>query len=134
MLDTPLPHSDKDNNHSYDNNSSINNNDSNITSRTNNNNNTITPPDNTDKIISRFLSKYQPHFRNLVCFYALQMLVAPVIESLVVVDRLLHVHEHPLVQHAHIQALFDECVSPRNLVLVAVKKNMFETVQPHQQK
>ena len=48
---------------------------------------------------------------------------AGVVESLIVVDRWLFLKEHPdTVKDCWVEAVFDYAQSPRNLVVVGVKK------------
>jgi hypothetical protein len=50
---------------------------------------------------------------------ALQMAIADVIESLVLIDRVIYLHE--MGAKAGIVPLFDPSISPRNMAIVAVK-------------
>jgi hypothetical protein len=62
--------------------------------------------------------------RTLSLFWSLRALLGPVIESLIMMDRYLYLMEQPAVAHADILRVFDEDVSPRNMILVASKSNM----------
>ncbi|XP_028835850.1 methyltransferase-like protein 25B [Denticeps clupeoides] len=55
----------------------------------------------------------------VVAFYSLSLLLAPVVETLVLLDRIIFLQEKGL--KSQLVPLFDPAFSPRNLVLVAVK-------------
>ncbi|XP_048882204.1 protein RRNAD1 isoform X2 [Brienomyrus brachyistius] len=55
----------------------------------------------------------------VVVYFSLGLLLAPVVESLVLLDRMLYLQERGL--QSQLVPLFDPAFSPRNLVLVAVK-------------
>ncbi|KAM9783167.1 methyltransferase-like protein 25B [Neosynchiropus ocellatus] len=55
----------------------------------------------------------------VVVFYTLCLLLSPVVETLVLLDRMLFLQEHGF--QSQLVPLFDPGFSPRNLVLVAVK-------------
>lgn len=57
----------------------------------------------------------------LIVWTALQMVIAPCLESLLVMDRALYVSEHPGVT-CDIVPLFDPVTSPRNLALVVRRR------------
>lgn len=60
-------------------------------------------------------------WRHVVVFYSLRLLLAPVIESLLLVDRMLYLWDRCIP--SCLVPLFDPCMSPRNLVLLAFKEN-----------
>lgn len=60
-------------------------------------------------------------WRRVVVFYSLRLLLAPVVESLLLVDRMLYLWDRCIP--SSLVPLFDPCMSPRNLVLLAVKEN-----------
>lgn len=55
-------------------------------------------------------------------FYALRLLLAPVVELYILLDYQLFLMEQHFVPHLHLLPLFDPLLSPRNLVLLCVKK------------
>lgn len=57
----------------------------------------------------------------VVVFYSLRLLLAPVIESLLLVDRMLYLWDCRIP--SCLLPLFDPCLSPRNLVLLAFKES-----------
>lgn len=71
-----------------------------------------------------FLQAYKDHSRGeyqLRVWTALQMVIVPVIESLLLIDRLLYLEESAEVE-ASIVPLFDAKLSPRNMAVVAIKQ------------
>jgi hypothetical protein len=63
---------------------------------------------------------YSKFFNEIVSFYIIQLFMAPVIESLIVSDRVLYLQELN-VHQIEIIPIFDEHLSPRNLCIVASK-------------
>ncbi|XP_028406922.1 protein RRNAD1-like isoform X2 [Dendronephthya gigantea] len=59
---------------------------------------------------------------NVVVFYVLRLLMAPVVEGLVLVDRLIYIKEKLPEINARIFRLFDPDISPRNLAIIAEKQ------------
>jgi hypothetical protein len=75
-----------------------------------------------DDAIQSYLDKYTAaHGRQLNCFYQLRALLAPVVESVILLDRLLFMLEHPDTRSASLVKLFDPVTSPRCYALVATK-------------
>jgi hypothetical protein len=69
------------------------------------------------------LEAYKEHTKNgnaLMPWLTLQLALAPVLESLVILDRYLFLIEHANVE-AEIVPVFDVVTSPRNLALIARK-------------
>lgn len=60
-------------------------------------------------------------------FYALRLLLAPIVELYILLDYQHFLMEHQFVQHLHLLPLFDPLLSPRNLVLLCVKKKCDNT-------
>lgn len=60
-------------------------------------------------------------WQRVVVFYSLRLLIAPVVESLLLVDRMLYLWDRCIP--SCLVPLFDPCMSPRNLVLLAFKEN-----------
>ncbi|XP_053330903.1 methyltransferase-like protein 25B [Spea bombifrons] len=65
--------------------------------------------------VERMLSQQQ----NVVAFFSLALLLAPLVETLILLDRMIFVHEAGF--HCDLIPLFKPQFSPRNLVLVAAK-------------
>ncbi|KAL4216420.1 hypothetical protein ACF0H5_024145 [Mactra antiquata] len=63
---------------------------------------------------------FESNFSLIEPFTALQYLLQPVIETLIYNDRLYYLKENGY--HGNIVPIFDEVISPRNLVLIASKK------------
>lgn len=57
--------------------------------------------------------------QNVVAYFSLALLLAPLIETLILLDRMIFLHEQGF--HCELVPLFDPKLSPRNLVLVAAK-------------
>ncbi|XP_004778535.1 protein RRNAD1 isoform X1 [Mustela putorius furo] len=60
----------------------------------------------------------------VVAFFSLALLLAPLVESLILLDRLLYLQEQGF--HAELLPIFSPELSPRNLVLVATKRPLGE--------
>ncbi|XP_062394824.1 protein RRNAD1 [Sardina pilchardus] len=58
----------------------------------------------------------------VVAYFSLVLLLAPVVETLVLLDRMLFLQEQGIP--SQLVPLFDPAISPRNLVLVAVKQGL----------
>ncbi|KAI0525467.1 methyltransferase domain-containing protein [Xylaria bambusicola] len=79
--------------------------------------------DITDEEIARYERQYGPRKRELSAVWTLMAFSAAVVESLIVTDRWLFLKQHSdLVQDAWAETVFDYRQSPRNLVVVGVKK------------
>ncbi|NP_001089353.1 methyltransferase like 25B L homeolog [Xenopus laevis] len=74
-------------------------------------------PDTTldEVLVDRMLSQHQ----KVVAFFSLALLLAPLIETLILLDRMIFLHEQGF--HCDLIPLFKPEFSPRNLVLVATK-------------
>jgi hypothetical protein len=72
-----------------------------------------------DEIVT-YYDKLLPYFPQLQAVFALQMLIAPVIESFLVLDRIVFLEEHEGVK-AFVKPTFSEQLSPRNLAIIAIK-------------
>lgn len=73
-----------------------------------------------DKEIVDLEMKYADQAKFLELFYLIRMTFAPVLESLILLDRLLYLKENFLEQ-SYIVPLFDSVVSPRNFCIIALK-------------
>ena len=73
-----------------------------------------------DEIKSTYDSFRSSHGRKLNAFYQLRSLFAPLIEGLILLDRLTFLLENG--QEAHLVKLFDAYISPRCYALIAIKK------------
>ncbi|KAF7525920.1 hypothetical protein G7054_g10934 [Neopestalotiopsis clavispora] len=79
--------------------------------------------DITDEEIARYEAQYLPRKRELSAIWSLMAFSAGVVESLIVTDRWLFLKQHSdLVQDCWVEVVFDFKESPRNLVVVGVKK------------
>ncbi|XP_022110350.1 LOW QUALITY PROTEIN: protein RRNAD1-like [Acanthaster planci] len=61
-----------------------------------------------------------PRWHNLLTYHSLRQLMAPVVESLVLLDRALFLLDKGI--ESSLVPIFDPLLSPRNLVLLAIKK------------
>jgi hypothetical protein len=79
--------------------------------------------DITDGEIEQYAEKYAARKKELSIMWSLMAFSAGVVESLIVVDRWLFLKEHPdVVQDAWVEVVFDYKLSPRNLVVVGIKR------------
>ncbi|KAI1391369.1 methyltransferase domain-containing protein [Hypoxylon trugodes] len=79
--------------------------------------------DVTDEEIARYEEIYGPRKRELSAIWSLMAFSAIVTESLIVTDRWLFLRQHSeLVQDCWVETVFDYHESPRNLVVVGVKR------------
>ncbi|XP_030887542.1 protein RRNAD1 isoform X3 [Leptonychotes weddellii] len=70
------------------------------------------------------LRAHQAQENRVVAFFSLALLLAPLVETLILLDRLLHLQEQGF--HAELLPIFSPELSPRNLVLVATKRPLGE--------
>ena len=79
--------------------------------------------DITDEEIDEYARRYAPRKRELSAVWTLMAFSATVVESLIVTDRWLFLKEHEdTVQDCWVEPVFDYSESPRNLVVVGIKK------------
>ncbi|KAG7214242.1 hypothetical protein INR49_023230 [Caranx melampygus] len=64
----------------------------------------------------------------VVVYFSLALLLAPVVETLVLLDRMIYLQENGV--DSQLVALFDPNFSPRNFVLVALKASRRRTESP----
>lgn len=77
----------------------------------------------TDEEIDGYLQTYLPRKRELSVVWSLMAFSAIVVESLIVADRWSFLREHDdVVGQAWVETVFDYKQSPRNLVVVGIKK------------
>jgi hypothetical protein len=77
----------------------------------------------TDEAIEEYAQQYEGLKKELSVTWSLMAFSAAVVESLIVVDRWLFLREHPdLVKECWVEAVFDYQQSPRNLVVVGIKR------------
>ncbi|KAL7795360.1 methyltransferase domain-containing protein [Trichoderma ceciliae] len=79
--------------------------------------------DMTDEEIEEYETMYRPRKKELCVIWSLMALSAAVVESLIVTDRWAFLKEHDIVKHAWVETVFDYGESPRNLVVVGIKKD-----------
>jgi hypothetical protein len=76
-----------------------------------------------DEEIQDYVNKYESRKKELSIMWSLMAFSAGVVESLIVVDRWLFLKEHSdVVQDAWVEVVFDYQQSPRNLVVVGIKR------------
>ncbi|GKU10893.1 unnamed protein product [Fusarium langsethiae] len=77
----------------------------------------------TDEEIEQYEAQYLPRKKELCAIWSLMAFSAMAVESLIVSDRWTFLKEHDdLVRHAWVETVFDYGLSPRNLVVVGVKR------------
>jgi hypothetical protein len=77
----------------------------------------------TDEEIEEYALRYSPRKKELSIMWSLMAFSAGVVESLIVVDRWQYLREHQdIVKDCWVEAVFDYAQSPRNLVVVGIKK------------
>lgn len=80
-----------------------------------------------DHILSDLLQTYpilEPQYQKVCVLLLLRALLAPVVESFILLDRWLYLKEQQTIPF--LIPLFDEGLSPRNVAVVAFKKEMLE--------
>ena len=75
-----------------------------------------------DDDISRYEDKFKEKKKELSVVWSLMAFSASVVESSIVVDRWLYLKEQAEVSRCWVQTVFDYKQSPRNLVVVGIKK------------
>lgn len=76
-----------------------------------------------DEEIDAYSQKYGHRRKELSVMWSLMAFSAGVVESLIVTDRWLFLKEHPeVVRDAWVETVFDYGLSPRNLVVVGIKR------------
>ena len=75
-----------------------------------------------DGEISAYERQYEAQKKELSIVWSLMAFSAGVVEAMVVVDRWLWLREQPCVEHAWVEPVFNYAKSPRNLVIVGIKK------------
>ena len=78
--------------------------------------------DLTDDEISRYEDSFKERKKELSIVWSLMAFSASVVESIIVVDRWLYLKEQAEVRDCWVEAVFDYKQSPRNLVVVGIKR------------
>lgn len=65
------------------------------------------------------VDSYLKEWLNVVIFYTLRLQMAPLLETIILLDRLLYIHENGGM--FHIESAFDPKISPRNFIINAIK-------------
>ncbi|CEJ80859.1 hypothetical protein VHEMI01019 [[Torrubiella] hemipterigena] len=79
--------------------------------------------DITDEEINEYEQRYAPRQKELSIVWSLMAYSATIVEALIVTDRWTFLKEHSdVVEDAWVETVFDFHLSPRNLVVVGVKK------------
>ncbi|KAF3479411.1 uncharacterized protein GIQ15_06387 [Arthroderma uncinatum] len=76
----------------------------------------------TDATLEEYVTQYQSAKKNLSVVWSLMAFSASVVESMIVTDRWLYLREQEAVKDAWVEPVFEYSQSPRNLVVVGVKK------------
>ncbi|XP_004675901.1 PREDICTED: methyltransferase-like protein 25 [Condylura cristata] len=75
-----------------------------------------------EKIIMDYYEKYKPRMNELEAFNMLKVVLAPCIETLILLDRLCYLKEQEDIAWSAIVKLFDPVKSPRCYAVIALKK------------
>ena len=78
--------------------------------------------DITDAEIISYEERYRERKKDLSVTWSLMAFSASVVEAAIVVDRWLWLKEQEQVEQAWVEPVFEYGISPRNLVVVGVKK------------
>ncbi|KAM9072120.1 putative methyltransferase-like protein 25 isoform 2-T4 [Megaptera novaeangliae] len=75
-----------------------------------------------EKIIMDYYEKYKPRMNELEAFNTLKVVLAPCIETLILLDRLCYLKEQDDIAWSALVKLFDPVKSPRCYAIIALKK------------
>ncbi|XDA74310.1 hypothetical protein R6Z07F_004534 [Ovis aries] len=75
-----------------------------------------------EKIIMDYYEKYKPRMDELEAFNMLKVVLAPCIETLILLDRLCYLKEQDEIMWSALVRLFDPVKSPRCYAIIALKK------------
>jgi len=75
----------------------------------------------TEELESEEISTKEGQWMEVVAFYTLRLLFAPLIETVLLLDRCMYLSEHG--HNCTIAPIFDPRISPRNFVILACKEN-----------
>lgn len=75
-----------------------------------------------DAVVDAYEARWGYARKNLAIIWSLIAFSAGVVESIIVVDRWLYLREQPCVQDCWVDIVFDYKLSPRNFVVVGIKK------------
>ena len=78
--------------------------------------------DLTDEDISRYEENFKDKKKELSIVWSLMAFSASVVESCIVVDRWLYLREQAEVRDCWVESVFEYKQSPRNLVVVGIRK------------
>ncbi|KAM8979698.1 putative methyltransferase-like protein 25 isoform 2-T2 [Sarcophilus harrisii] len=76
----------------------------------------------TEKKIMEYYEKYKPRINELEAFNMLKVILAPCIETLILMDRLCYLKEQDNIAWSALVKLFDPVKSPRCYAVIALKK------------
>ncbi|KAJ5461433.1 uncharacterized protein N7458_002985 [Penicillium daleae] len=76
----------------------------------------------TDEEIQRYEAEYFPTKKHLSVVWSLMAFSAQVVEAVIVVDRWQFLREHDSVKECWVEPVFEYSESPRNLVVIGIKK------------
>jgi len=75
-----------------------------------------------DEIQNIYAHQSEEYGHKLNSFYQLRSIFTPLIEGLILLDRLTYMHQQPQIAEAHLTQLFDAYISPRCYAIIAIKK------------
>ena len=76
----------------------------------------------TDESINAYEVRYYSRKKDISILWSLMAFSATIVEAIIVVDRWLYLHEQNEISKCWVQTVFDYGQSPRNLVVVGVKR------------
>ncbi|KAG1672387.1 Protein RRNAD1 [Nymphon striatum] len=76
-------------------------------------------PVSEDLLLYSDTERYLNQWKKLVVFYTLRLMLAPVVETIILFDRLIFLYEQGVV--GCLAPIFDPVLSPRNIAIIAVK-------------
>ncbi|KAL6031287.1 hypothetical protein STEG23_022476 [Scotinomys teguina] len=77
-----------------------------------------------EEVIMDYYEKYKPRMNELEAFNMLKVVLAPCIETLILLDRLCYLKEQEDVAWSALVKLFDPVQSPRCYAVIALKKQL----------
>lgn len=76
-----------------------------------------------DRYLTDFYNSHECYWKKMVLFYLLRLCLAQVVETIILLDRLLYLYENGY-KNAFLVKLFDSTISPRCNAIVAIRKQL----------
>ena len=78
------------------------------------------------KYSNDFYEKFKPNndliIHKIASFWSIRAILGPLMEALILYDKVLFLNEHNSIQYVNLVRVFDDKLSPRNFSLIAIKK------------